>query len=140
MPSSMLHGSLTALFVLLGAHPSDAQQLSVHAGRLDTFLPGVARQEDGGSYFRRGEIIELEVKIDAVIDSISMLEGRRFIVLSRPVKGRSDSWRDGVHIFAEWRYYQIKPRKRGRLVVPAMTVYSCGIAYRTEPLELVIGR
>lgn len=136
----MLHGFLTALFVLLGAHLSDAQQATMHAGRLDTFVPGVARQEDGGTYFRRDEIIELEVKIDAVIDSISKLEGRRFIVLSGPVKGRSDSWQDGVHIFAEWRYYQIKPRKRGRLVVPAMIVYSGGNAYRTEPLELVIGR
>lgn len=98
------------------------------------------RQIIDATHFSKGEVIELQFKIEAEIDSVSALESRRFTVVSGPVSGRTDSWENGVYTRTEWRAYQIKARKRGVLVVPSMTVYCGGVAYRSQPLELVIGR
>ena len=112
----------------------------MQAGRLGTVPTAMFRQVIEATQFSKGEVIDLQFKIEAEIDSISTLESKGFTVVSGPVQGREDSWKNGVHTHVEWRRFQIKPRKRGRLVVPAMTVYCGGNAYRTEPLELVIGR
>jgi hypothetical protein len=114
--------------------------VSVVAGRLDTASTGMFRQLLEATRFSEHETIQLQFKIEADIDSISTLEGKGFVVHSGPGVGRSDSWQGGVHVFAEWRSYQIEPRKRGRLTVPAMTLYGGGKAYRSEPLQLVIER
>lgn len=120
-----------------GAH---AQQVTVQAARLDTSATGMFRKRTEATHFRRGEIIELDLTIDAEIDSASALAGKGFTVVGGPGMGRSHNWSNEEHTFSAWRYYQIKPRRRGRLVVPAVILYSGGKAYSSEPLELMIGR
>ena len=139
-PSSQL--VLALLFVCTGAFQVHSQQVEVLAGRLDTVRSGavIIRQLSEDVRFRRGETIELQFNIEAVIDSTSTLTGRRFVVIGGPLSVQTDNWVNGVHDFSERRVYHIKPRKRGRLVVPAMTLYSAGVAYRSEPLELVVER
>jgi len=119
-----------------------AQRVKVLAERLDMLPSGevVGRHSSEDLHFRKGDTIELHFKLAAVIDSISTLSGKRFEVIAGPWRRRDDSVINGVHDFSEMRVYRIKPHKCGRLVVPAMTVYSARVAYRSEPLELVIER
>lgn len=125
-----------------GVFQLHAQQVEVLTRRLDILRSGppVVRQLSEALHFQRGDTIELQFKLAAVIDSITTLSGKRFAVVAGPWRTRADSWNNGVHDFSEGRVYRIKPRKRGRLVVPSVTVYSAGVAYRSEPLELVIER
>lgn len=129
---------LALLFFGTGAFQLRAQQVEVLTRRIGS--APVVRELSKGLHFQRGDTIELHFELTAVIDSISTLSGKRFEVIAGPWRTRADSWINGVHDFSEGRVYRIKPRKRGRLVVPAMTIYSAGVAYRSEPLELVIGR
>lgn len=140
MPTTSYQALFAFLFVVFCAYSLHAQEVAVQAGRLDTTQVGVLRRVIGSTHFRRDETIELEFKIEADIDSISKLEGKGFTVVSGPGVGRTDSWQDGEHVITEWRYYQIKPRKRGPLTVPSMILISGGKEYRSEPLELVIVR
>ncbi|HRP00318.1 MAG TPA: BatD family protein [Flavobacteriales bacterium] len=140
MPINSYQALIAFLFVGFCTNPLHAQEVAVQAGRLDTARGSVLRRVIESTRFHRDETIELQFKIEADIDSISKLEGKGFTVISGPGVGRTDSWQDGEHVFAEWRYYQIKPRKRGRLTVPSMILFSSGKEYRSEPLELVIER
>jgi hypothetical protein len=128
-----------ALSILcIGGSQLHAQQVEVLTRRIGS--APVVRELSKGMHFQRGDTIELHFKLAAVIDSISTLSGKRFVVIAGPWRRRDDSLINGVHDFSEMRVYRIEPRKRGRLVLPAMTVYSAGVAYRSEPLELVIER
>jgi hypothetical protein len=133
---------IALLFVCTGVFQLHAQQVEVLIRRVDALrsVPPVLAHLREDLHFQRRDTIELHFKLAAVIDSISTLSGKRFEVIAGPWRRRDDSLINGVHDFSEMRVYRIKPRKRGRLVVPAMTVYSVGIAYRSEPLELVIER
>lgn len=133
-----------AAFLLLAALPgARAQQALAVATRVDSVRTMAHPLDEGRAMFRFGrhEQVRLYFVIGAEIDSATTLAGnKRFTVLGGRGKGRSTEWSDGVHSLAAWHYYDIRPRRRGRLTIPAITLYSGGKAYDTAPLRLTIGR
>ncbi len=137
-------GILMPLLLLLAALPgAHAQQAVAVATRVDSVRTMAHPLDEGRAVHRFGrhEQVRLYFVIGAEIDSATTLAGnKRFTVLGGRGKGRSTKWSDGVHSLAAWHYYDIRPRRRGRLTIPTITLYSGGVAYDTAPLRLTVGR
>ena len=135
--------ALSALLLLAARSGAHAQQAIAVATRVDSVRTMAHPLDEGRALHRFGkhEQVRLYFVIEAEIDSATTLAGNnRFTVLRGRGKGRSSKWSDGVYSLAEWHYYDIRPRRRGRLTIPAITLYSGSIAHETAPLKLTIGR
>ena len=76
----------------------------------------------------------------ADIDSVVATWPKNLHVLSGPTHGRSEKWVDGQGAVATSRKYLIRATRRRKLLIPALTAYSGGVAYRSAPLVLRVRR
>lgn len=139
----LLRLPLAAFLLLAALSGAHAQQAIAVATRVDSVRTMAHPLDEGRAMHRFGrhEQIRLYFVIDAEIDSATTLVGnKRFAVIGGRGRGHSTKWSDGVRSFAEWHYFDIVPRRRGRLTVPTVTLYSGGVAHETDPLQLTIGR
>lgn len=131
---------LVLLLVLVLPTDAHAQQLTVVVGREPIAASGVFQVSEPDTCFRKREIIHVGFNLDGPIDSISTFEGKDFTVLGGPVQGLMHQWKDGEHTMAAYRSFRIKALRRGGLVLPSVTIYSGGKAYRSAPVEVRVKR